>query len=100
LRGGASGEVVELAAGLRELLDAAVEVGEALVDECGDVLAGGLAVVGDHQHLADLCERESGVLGVANEIQAVNGLGWVVAVACRCAGRVGQESRRFPGLLT
>jgi hypothetical protein len=96
LSGGAFRQSAKPAAGLGELSDATVEVGEALVDEGGDVFAWVLAVVGDHENLADLCERESGGLGVADEIHAVDGLGWVVAIPRRRAVRVGQEPGGFP----
>ena len=96
LVGGASRHAAEEPAGLCELVDAVVDVGEVLVDEVGDVSARGFAVVRDCEDLPDLCERESGGLGVADEAQPVDDVWVVVSVARRRANRIGENSRRFP----
>jgi hypothetical protein len=64
LVGGAFSEAAKQLAGLGQVPDAVVELGEVLMDELGDVAARGLAVIGDCQHLSDLCECEPGGLGV------------------------------------
>ena len=55
-----------------------------------------LTVVGDRQHLPDLRERESGCLGVADELKTVYGFGFEVAVTRWCAIWIGEEPHRFP----
>ena len=93
---GALGQVIEQGAGLGELADPLVDVGEVLVDEVGDVSADGLTGVGDRKHLSDLSEGQPGGLRVAYEAQPVQGVRVVVAVARRRANWIGKESLRFP----
>src|SRR5690606_21952387 len=64
-----------------ELAQALGDLVEAVVDEVGDVLAGGQAAVTDVEDFADLGEGESGGLGLADEGHAGDGAGGVVAVA-------------------
>jgi hypothetical protein len=76
LGGGPGGDVVEHSAGLFELGDAGVDLGEALLDEVLDVVAGRLAGVADVEHLADLVQPETGTLGVADEATRSTMSGW------------------------
>lgn len=71
LVGGAFGEPGEQRAGLGELADPIVDVGEVLVDEVGDVSAGGFAGVGYRKHLSDLGEGQPGDLRMADEAETV-----------------------------
>lgn len=96
LLGGALGQMIEDGAGLGELADPVLDVGEVSVDEVGDVFARRFAAVGDREYLLDLGEREPGGLGVADEPQPVADFGVVVPVTGRGAGRLGEETLPFP----
>jgi hypothetical protein len=61
--GGTLSQVAESVASLGELGEALLDLGQVLVDQVGDVLAGCLAAVSDRQDAADLGEGESGGLG-------------------------------------
>lgn len=78
-----------------ELSDVLVEVGELLGELCGYVGAGGLPGVADLQDVPDLGQAESGGLASADELQAGEGLGWVVAVPVGAAVHRGQQPVLF-----
>jgi hypothetical protein len=95
-RVGASGAVLEVAQDvlrLGEFGQALPDLGEVLVNQAGDVLAWRLTAVADGQDAADLRKGEVGGLGVADEREPGQGLGWVVPVSGRSPGRRGQQAR-------
>jgi hypothetical protein len=67
----------------------AFDLGQVLVDQVGDVQAGGLSRVADGQHAADFGEGQTGRLGIADECEPRCRPGRVVAVALAGAGRLG-----------
>lgn len=75
------GEVTEDGAGLAEVGHSPADLFEVLVDEVGDVAAGGLATVTKGEDAADLGEREAGVPSITDERGAALGGGRVIAVA-------------------
>ena len=60
-------QVTESVAGLGELGEAVLDLGEVVVDQAGDMLAGWVAGVADGQDAADLGEGKAGGLGVTDE---------------------------------
>jgi hypothetical protein len=96
LRGGPGGNVLEHAAGLGELGNAGVDVGEPSLDELVNVPAGWLAGVADVEDLANLVETEPGTLSVADEPDALAVVRLVVPVATGGTPGRGQESFGFP----
>src|SRR3546814_5814343 len=96
LGGGPTSQSLQVPTGRGELRDPGLDVGQPVGDHPPDVRAGGVPAVADLADLPDLPPGESARLGVADELQAVDGFGVVVAVARRGARWVGEESCRFP----
>ena len=69
-----------------EALDAPVDVGEVPLHEFDDVMAGRLTLAAQLEDRGHLRERESAVLRVTDEAEALDGLGSVVAIAVRGTG--------------
>ena len=82
----------ECLAGGSEFGHAPIDVVQVLVDEAGDVGAGGVAVVAQGEDRADLGEGEAGALSVADERESGGGVAGVVAVPTRSARRCGQQA--------
>jgi len=77
---------------LLELGDAGAKLGGTLLEQAGDVAAGGDAVVAEGDDLADLAQREAHRLGGAHEPQAPQ-RGLVVGAIARWGpGRWGQDA--------
>src|SRR6266545_4418915 len=89
---GALSEPVELAAELLELGDAGAKLGGTLLEQAGDVAAGGGAVVAEGDDLADLAECEAERLGGTHEPQAPQRDLVVGAIARWGPGRWGQDA--------
>ena len=82
---------VDLATRL-EALDAPVDVGEVPLHQPDDVMAGGLALAAQLEDRADLRERETTVLRVADEAEALHRFRSVVAIAVRRTRRRRHEA--------
>lgn len=89
---GAPGEFLQVRTGLLQLGDTSGDVGQPVVDELADVLAGGRTAVTDGQDLADLPQRKPGRLGVPDERHPVPRIGWVIPVSRRRPRRLRQQS--------
>jgi hypothetical protein len=75
------GEAFEFGLGAAKFGDALADLLQPGVDQVGHMRAGRLARVADGQDAADLGQGEPGSLGGADELQALDSGGRVVAVA-------------------
>lgn len=85
----------QFAAGVLELLKPRGDLRQAVTDEPGDVVTGGLPAVADGEHLADVGQREPRSLRLPDEADPGDGTVPVVAVAGGRPSGLGQQSDRL-----